>query len=73
MLAVDPDMTTMQLLKLAADSHHQRVALEDIERQFLVDLLRRRGLEELQYGEEVCHQNVRLIKRVTGAVGVYFR
>jgi len=73
MSAVDPEMTIQQLLQLVADNHHEKIALSDEEKQQAIDLLKRRAVEELDFGEELSVDKVRLIKRVTGAVGLYFK
>lgn len=72
MPAFDPSMTTAELLLLAADHHHKRIELDDVERKALIELLKQRGQQELEYGEELEVDSVRLLRRVTGAVGVYF-
>jgi hypothetical protein len=58
-------------MKIAADNHHKRIQLSDDERAELIALLKKRAAEELDYGQELEHDTVRLIRRVTGAVGVY--
>lgn len=68
----DAKMSTNELMKVAADHHHKRVELSEQERKDLINLLKQRGLEELEYGEELEVDSVRLLRRVTGAVGVYF-
>ncbi|MBK9143014.1 MAG: hypothetical protein KC777_04930 [Cyanobacteria bacterium HKST-UBA02] len=73
MSAVDPEMTIQQLLQLVADNHHEKIALSEDEKQQAIDLLKRRAVEELDFGEELSVDKVRLIKRVTGAVGLYFK
>lgn len=72
MSIVRADMSINELLRVAADHHHKRIELSDEERQELIAALKRRGQDELEYGEEVTVDAVRLVKRVTGAVGVYF-
>lgn len=73
MSQIDTKMTTAQLMQLAADHSNSRVSLTDEEKEFLVLLLKQRGAEELEYGQELECENVRLIKRVTGAIGLYFK
>lgn len=67
------EMSIYELLKVAADHHKQIVVLSDEEKQGLIALLKKRGEEELEYGQEIEHEGVRLVKRVTGALGVYFQ
>jgi len=69
---VKQDLSTLELMKLAADNHHKRIQLTDEERAELIALLKKRAAEELEYGQEIEHDAVRVIRRVTGAVGVYF-
>lgn len=72
MTLLKPDMSTEELLRLAADNHHKRITLSEDERKQVIAMLKVKGAEELDYGEEREYDTVRLIKRVTGAVGVYF-
>lgn len=71
-MAVDQHLSTTELMKMAADSYHKRIELSDDDRSELIALLKRRAADELDYGQELEHETVRLIRRVTGAVGVYF-
>ena len=71
-VAFDSKMSTGDLMKVAADNHHKRIELSEQERKDLIALLKLRGQEELEYGEELEIDSVRLLRRVTGAVGVYF-
>ena len=72
MSVVNAEMSTTELMKIAADNHHKRIQLSDDERAELIALLKKRAAKELDYGQELEHDTVRLIRRVTGAVGVYF-
>ncbi len=72
MLLVDPKLSTLDLLKLAADNHQKRVTLSDTEKALLTSILKERGSDELEYGQEIEANNVRLVKRVNGAVGIYY-
>ena len=62
----------MDLLKLANDFHTGQIQLSDEEKSRLLDLLRLKGAEDLEYGQEVEHDKVRLVRRVTGAVSIFF-
>jgi len=73
MSIVNDAMTTAQLMKLAADFNAQRVSLTEEERSELVALLKRHAADELDYGQEIECESVRVVRRVTGAVGVYFK
>jgi hypothetical protein len=72
MVDINTALSTTELMKLAADHHLKRVELSDAEKSLLINTLKERGANELEYGEELEIENVRLIRRVTGAVGVYF-
>jgi hypothetical protein len=72
MADIDPTLPTSELMKLAADHHQKRVELSAPQKDLLINLLKERGRNELEYGEELEVETVRLIRRVTGAVGVYF-
>jgi hypothetical protein len=72
MAAFDPNLPTAELLKLAADYHQKRLELGPLEKDLLISTLKERGRAELEFGQEIEFENVRLIRRVTGAVGIYF-
>jgi hypothetical protein len=72
MTLVDPKLSTTELLKLAAENHQKKIELSEDERYSLTTLLKERGADELDYGQEIEVDNVRLVKRVNGAVGIYY-
>jgi hypothetical protein len=72
MKKIDPELSTVELMKIAADDHQKRIELTQSEKDQLYTLLKERGRQELEYGEELEIDAVRLIRRVTGAVGIYF-
>jgi len=72
MSKINPNLSTVELMKLAVDDHLKTNELAQIEREELLALLKERGRQELEYGEELEIDGVRLIRRVTGAVGIYF-
>ncbi len=71
-MAVNTELSMMELLVIAADNHHKRITLSDEERIELVAAIKKRAQDELEYGQEIEHDSLRLIRRVTGAVGLYF-
>jgi len=73
MSIIKEEMTTAELLRIAADYSQERIVLSDEERQHLVAALKKHAEEELEYGQEIECETVRVVRRVTGAVGVYFR
>jgi hypothetical protein len=72
MSKINPELSTVELMKIAADDHLKTTELSLTERDELLALLKDRGRQELEYGEELKIDAVRLIRRVTGAVGIYF-
>lgn len=72
MSAVNADMSLKELLQLVADNHHGKVSLSDDDKMLAVGLLKSKGMDEMDYGEEMKVDKVRLVKRVTGAMGLYF-
>jgi len=65
-------MSTLQLLKLANDNHVGAIQLSEPERTLLITLLKEKAQDELEYGEEIEFEKVRLVRRVTGAVSIFF-
>jgi hypothetical protein len=72
MTVIDPKLSTLELLKLAAENHQKKIELSEPDRQTLTALLKERGADELEYGQELEVENVRLVRRVNGAVGIYY-
>ncbi len=72
MQKINPELSTVELMKIAGDDHLKTIELTQAERDQLFDLLKERGRQELEYGEELKIDAIRLIRRVTGAVGIYF-
>ncbi len=72
MSVVNTDMTIKELLQLVADNHHGKIILTEEDKDLAIGLLKTRGMQELDYGQELKVDKVRLIKRVTGAIGLYF-
>jgi hypothetical protein len=72
MVVIDPNLSIMELLQMAADNHHKKIELAEDEKRELIAVLKKRAMDELEYGQEIELDTVRLIRRVTGAVGVYF-
>ncbi len=72
MTAFSPDMSAHQLLKVANDHHTGVLSLSDGERCDLIELLKEKARDELEFGEEVLFEKVRLVRRVTGAVSIFF-
>lgn len=62
----------MQLLKVANDNHVGAIQLSEPERTLLITLLKEKAQDELEYGEEIEFEKVRLVRRVTGAVSIFF-
>ena len=66
------DLTTGQLLKIANDNHIGVITLSDNDKGLLLEFLREKGRDELELGQELEHDKVRLVRRVTGAVSIFF-
>jgi len=72
MVEIDPKLSTRDLMKLAAAHHKKQIELSESERDLLIAMLKERGRAELEYGEELEIDDVRLVHRVTGTVSIYF-
>jgi len=72
MVEINATLSTVELMKLAGDNHQKKIELTDAERDQLFELLKEHGRAELEHGEELEIDSVRLIRRVTGSVGIYF-
>jgi hypothetical protein len=65
-------LSTGQLLKIANDNHTGLIQLSETEKGLLLEFLREKGRDELELGQEMEHEKVRLVRRVTGAVSIFF-
>jgi hypothetical protein len=72
MVEINANLSIVELMKLAGDDHQKKIELTDAERDNLFELLKERGRAELEFGEELEIDDVKLIRRVTGSVGIYF-
>lgn len=71
-MIVSPELSTEDLLKIANENHLGLLNLAPQDRDLLMALLKERGHQELEYGEEREYEKVRLVRRVTGAVSIFF-
>ena len=72
MTAIDSASSIKDLLQILADDHTKKAILPDDVKQAAIDLIKAKAFEELEYGQEIKAGKVRIVKRVTGAVGLYF-
>ncbi|MBX9692199.1 MAG: hypothetical protein K2Z81_07445 [Cyanobacteria bacterium] len=72
MTSIESTMSIKELLTIVSDHQEEKIAMTDADRQLAIDLLKSKAADELEYGEEVKVGKVRLVKRVTGAIGLYF-
>ncbi|MBK9144389.1 MAG: hypothetical protein IPM23_17985 [Candidatus Melainabacteria bacterium] len=66
---ISSEQTTGQLMQIAMDG---KESLSEMDRSLLVEILKERGHRELDYGEELTCGSIRLVKRVTGNVSLFF-
>lgn len=70
-----PVMTTSQLMGLVAETNKDEATKSEMtatERALIIELLKERGREELDFGQELVFGGVKLVKRVTGTVSIFF-
>lgn len=72
MTAISPQSTLPELLKIANDNHLGLINLPEDDKAMLIACIKERGQLELEYGEETLFEKVRVVRRVTGAVSVFF-
>jgi uncharacterized membrane protein YcjF (UPF0283 family) len=72
MTEFDANLSAKELLQIAADHHHKRIELTEEDRRALISAIKQRAVVDLEYGEELVVDGIRLVHRVTGAVGLYF-
>ncbi len=69
---ISPHLSTPDLMRIAAESKSGSVKLSDIEQQLLLEMLKERGREELDFGQELVVDSVKIVRRVTGNVSIFF-
>ncbi|MBX9691806.1 MAG: hypothetical protein K2Z81_05435 [Cyanobacteria bacterium] len=72
MTTISPVLSTPELMRVAADFRNGACQLSNVDRELLVALLKERASKELDYGQELSVDQVKLVRRVTGAVSVFF-
>ncbi|MBX9667509.1 MAG: hypothetical protein K2X93_07820 [Candidatus Obscuribacterales bacterium] len=72
MNVVSPLLSTPDLMRIAADHKNGAVSLTAIDERLLLELLKERGRDELDFGQELVIDSVKLVRRVTGNVSVFF-
>ncbi len=71
-MKISPDLTIQEMLKLASDHKDGSVPMPEEECIALIALIKEKAADQLDYGEEMIVGNARIVKRVTGAVSVFF-
>lgn len=59
-------------MKVAAELRDGVNELSNIDKELLIELLKERGRKELDYGQELVVEKIKVVRRVTGAVSVFF-
>jgi len=72
MNVVSPTLSTPELMRIAAEHKNGGAGLTPIDERLLLELLKERGRDELDYGQELVVDSVKIIRRVTGNVSVFF-
>ena len=72
MNVVSPNLSTPELMRLAAEHKNGSAGLNKTEELLLIELLKERGRMELDYGQELTIDTVKIVRRVTGNVSVFF-
>ena len=72
MTAISPALSTSELMKVAAELRDGVNELSNIDKELLIELLKERGRKELDYGQELVVEKIKVVRRVTGAVSVFF-
>ena len=73
MNVVSPTLSTPELMRIAAEHKNGgSTSLSAIDERLLLELLKERGREELDYGQELVIDSVKIVRRVTGNVSVFF-
>lgn len=72
MNVVSPLLSTPELMRIAKEHKNGGGGLTPIDERLLLELLKERGREELDYGQELVIDSVKIVRRVTGNVSVFF-
>lgn len=69
---ISPDLTIQELLQIASDHKDGSKPMPEEDCAELIAMIKTRACDELDYGEEMIVGTARIVKRVTGAVSVFF-
>lgn len=72
MTALTPQQSITELMQLALSDKNGQLNLSDVDRELLVAMLKQKAFDELDYGQEVVLETIKVVKRVTGNVSVFF-
>ena len=61
-----------ELLDMAGNHKAGNLALSETESELLIAIIKEKAWQELEYGEEMVVDKVKLVKRVTGNVSLFF-
>jgi len=69
---ISPDLTIQELLQLASDHKDGSKPMPEEDCIEIIAMIKSRAQDELDFGEELIVGTARIVKRVTGAVSVFF-
>lgn len=61
-----------ELIKMVSEYRMGLSGLSELEGELLIETLKARALNELDFGQELSSGPVKLVKRVTGNVSIFF-
>jgi hypothetical protein len=59
-------------MRIAASHKSGSINLSLVDESLLIELLKERGREELDFGQELVVDTVKIVRRVTGNVSIFF-
>ena len=61
-----------ELLELARESKLGNISLSELENNLLIEMIKEKAWKELDFGQEIVDGPVKLVKRVTGNISLFF-
>ena len=69
---VSNNLALGELIKMVSEYRTGLSGLSELEGELLIETLKARALNELDFGQELSYKKIKLVKRVTGNVSIFF-
>lgn len=69
---ISKESAMTELMDMASEHKAGRLKMSELESNLLIETLKEKAWQELDFGQEMVQGPVKLVKRVTGNVSIFF-